>query len=79
MGLILSVKTLKTPMDTKALGCKNMSSDEDIGVELKKAKRVFFGIGRTRHPDKTEYKEKILIIQEGQGTVRTPEDGIRNY
>ena len=31
----------------KALVCKKISSDEDIGVALKKAKKVFFGIGRT--------------------------------
>ena len=31
----------------KALGCKKISSDEDIGVALKKAKKGFFGLGRT--------------------------------
>ena len=31
----------------KALGCNKISSDEDIGVALKKAKKGFFGIGRT--------------------------------
>ena len=31
----------------KALACKKMSSDEDIGVALKKAKKGFFGLGRT--------------------------------
>ena len=31
----------------KALGCNKMSSDEDIGVALKKAKKGFFGLGRT--------------------------------
>ena len=31
----------------KALGYNKMSSDEDIGVALKKAKKVFFGLGRT--------------------------------
>ena len=30
-----------------ALGCKKLSSDEDIGVALKKAKKGFFGLGRT--------------------------------
>ena len=43
----------------KALGCKKMSSDEDIGVALKKAKKGFFGIGITHQPDKTEDKENI--------------------
>ena len=31
-----------------------MSSDEDIGVAPKKAKKGFFGLGRTHHPDKKE-------------------------
>ena len=43
----------------KSLGCKNISSDEYIGVALKKAKKGFFGLGRTHQPDKTEDKEKI--------------------
>ena len=30
----------------KALGCNKMSSDEDIGVALKKAKKGFFVLGR---------------------------------
>ena len=30
----------------KALACKKISSDEDIGVALKKAKKGFFGLGR---------------------------------
>ena len=47
----------------KALGCKKMSSDEDIGVALKKAKKGFFGLGRTHHPDKTEDKEKIELCK----------------
>ena len=37
----------------KDLGCKKMSSDEDVGVTLNKSKKGFFGIGRTHHPDKT--------------------------
>ena len=36
----------------KDLGCNQMSSDEDIGVALKKAKKGFFGLGITHHPDK---------------------------
>ena len=31
----------------KALGCKKISSDEDIGVALKKAKKGLSGLGRT--------------------------------
>ena len=29
----------------KDLGCNKISSDEDIGVALKKAKKGFFGLG----------------------------------
>ena len=36
----------------KALGCKKISSGDDIGVALKKAKKGFFGIVRSRHPGK---------------------------
>ena len=46
----------------KALGCKKISSDDDIGVALKKSKNGFFGLGRTHHPDKTEDKEKIELF-----------------
>ena len=50
----------------KALGCKKISSDEDIGVALKKAKKGFFGIGRNHHPDKTEDKEKIELFKKAR-------------
>ena len=40
-----------------------MSSDEDIGVVLKKAKNIFFRLGRTHHPYKTEDKEKIELFK----------------
>ena len=50
----------------KALGCKKMSSDDDIGVAPKKAKKGFFGLGRTRHPDKTEDKEKIELFKKAK-------------
>ena len=43
-----------------------MSSDEDIGVALKKAKKGFFGLGRTHHPDKTEDKEKIELFKKAK-------------
>ena len=47
LGLMLSVNTFKDPYGFyKALGCKKMSSDEDIGVALKKAKKGFFRLGR---------------------------------
>ena len=43
----------------KAIVCNKIYSDEDIGVALKKAKKGFFGLGRTHQPEKTEDKEKI--------------------
>ena len=50
----------------KALGCKKMSSDEDVGVALNKSKKGFFGIGITHHPDKTEYKDKIELFKKAK-------------
>ena len=50
----------------KALGCKKIPTDEDIGVALKKAKKGFFGLGRTRHPDKTEDKENIELLKKAK-------------
>ena len=50
----------------KDLGCNKMSSYEDIGVALKKAKKGFFGLGRTHHPDKTEDKEKIELFKKAK-------------
>ena len=47
----------------KTLGCKKISSDEDIGVSLKKAKKGFFGLVRTHHPEKTEDKENIELFK----------------
>ena len=43
-----------------------MYSYEYIGVELKKAKKGFFGIVRTHHPDKTEDKEKIELFKKAK-------------
>ena len=50
----------------KALGCKKIYMDEDIGLALKKAKRGFFGLGRTHHPDKTEDKDKIELFKKSK-------------
>ena len=50
----------------KAIGFKKMSSDEDIGVALRKAKKGFFVIGRTHHPDKTEDKQKIELFKKAK-------------
>ena len=50
----------------KAISCKKISSDEDIGVSLKKAKKVSFGLGRTHHLEKTEDKEKIELFKKAK-------------
>ena len=47
LGMVLSVNTLNPYGYYKALGCKKMSSDEDIEVALKKDKKGLFGLGRT--------------------------------
>ena len=48
IGAYVECEDLKDPYGYyKALGCKKISSDEDIGVVLKKAKKGFFGLGRT--------------------------------
>ena len=58
----------------KALGCKKMSSDEDIGVALKKAKKGFFGIGRTWKFQQQNLHciEELVLreLQEGRKTVQ---------
>ena len=43
-----------------------MSSGEYIGVALKKAKKVFFILGRTHHPEKTEDKEMIELFKKAK-------------
>ena len=50
----------------KALGCKKIYSDEDIGVSLKKANKGFFGLGRTHQPEKTKDKEKIELFKKAK-------------
>ena len=48
IGADVECEYLKYPYGYyKALGCKKISSDEDIGVALKKAKKGFFRPGRT--------------------------------
>ena len=48
IGADVKCEYLKDPYGYyKALGCKKISSDEDIGVALKKAKKGFFVLGRT--------------------------------
>ena len=51
---------------SKALCCKKISSDEDIGVALKKANKGFSGLGKTHHLDKTEDKEKIELFKKAK-------------
>ena len=43
-----------------------MYSDKYVGVALKKDKKGFVGLGRTRHPDKTEDKEKIELFKKSK-------------
>ena len=62
----------------KAFGCKKMSSDEDIGVALKKAKKVFFGLGRTHHPDKTEEKDKIELFKKAKEQYKLQKTAFEN-
>ena len=50
----------------KALGCKKISSDEDIWVALKKAKKGLSGLGRTHHSDKTKEKDKIELFKKAK-------------
>ena len=48
IGADVECEDLKYPYGYyKALGCKKISSDDDIGVALKKAKKGLFGLGRT--------------------------------
>ena len=48
IGASVECEDLKDPYGYyKALGCKKISSNEDIGVALKKAKKGFFGLCRT--------------------------------
>ena len=58
----------------KALGCKKISSDEDIGVALKKAKKGFFGLARTWKVQQQHlhcYEELVLRgLQEASKTVQ---------
>ena len=47
IGADVECEDLKYPYGYyKALGCKKISIDEDIGVALKKVKKGFFGLGR---------------------------------
>ena len=67
IGADVECEDLKYPYGYyKALGCKKMSIDEDIRVALKKAKKGFFGLGRTHHPDKTEDKDKIELFKKSK-------------
>ena len=58
----------------KSLGCNKISSDEDIGVALKKAKKGFFGLGRTRKVQQQNIHcvEDLVLreLQEGSKTVQ---------
>ena len=58
----------------KALGSKKMSSDEYIGVELKKAKKGFFRLGRTWKVQQQNIHcvEELVLrgLQEARKTVQ---------
>ena len=67
IGADVECEDLKYPYGYyKALGCKKISSDEDVGLALKKAKKGFFGLGRNHHLDKTEDKEKIELFKKAK-------------
>ena len=58
----------------KALGCKKMSSDEDIGVALKNSKKGFFVLGRTWkvQQQNLHFVEELVLqgLQEASKTVQ---------
>ena len=75
IGVGVECEELKDPYGYyKALGCNKMSSDEDIGVALKKAKKGFFGLGRTWkvQQQKLHCVEELVLrgLQEASTTVQ---------
>ena len=58
----------------KDLGCNKISSDDDIGVALKKAKKGFFGLGRMWKVQQKNLHcvEELVLwgIQEASKTVQ---------
>ena len=75
IGADVECEDLKDPYGYyKALGCKKILSDEDIGVALKKAKKSFFGLGRTWkvQQQNPHYVEYLVLrgLQEASKTVQ---------
>ena len=75
IGDCVECEDLKYPyVYYKALGCKKISSDEDIGVALKKAKKGFFGLGRTWKVQQNNIHcvEELVLwgLQEASKTVQ---------
>ena len=75
IGADVECENLKDPYGYyKALGCKKISSVEDIGVALKKAKKGFFGLGRTWKVQQQNIHcvEELVLrgLQEARKTVQ---------
>ena len=75
IGSGVECEDLKDPYGYyKALGCKKMSSYEDIGVALKNAKKGFFVLGRTWkvQQQNLHFVEELVLrgIQEASKTVQ---------
>ena len=75
IGAGVECEDLKYPYGYyKALGCKKMTSDEDIGVALKKAKKGFFVLGRTWKVQQQNLHcvEEVVLrgLQEARKTVQ---------
>ena len=62
----------------KAFGCKNISSDEDIGVALKKVKKGFFRLGRTHYLENTEDKENIELFKKAKEQYELQKTAFKN-
>ena len=74
IGAGVECEDLKDPYGYyKSLGCKKISSYEDIGVALKKAKKGFSGLGRTWKVQQHNLHcvEKLVLrgLQEASKTV----------
>ena len=75
IGADVECEDLKEPYGYyTALVCKKISSDEDIGVALKKAKKGFFGLGRmwkVQQQNLHRVEELVLRgLQEASKTVQ---------
>ena len=67
IGADVECEELKYPYGYyKSLGCKKISSYEDIGLALKNAKKGFFGLGRTWkvQQQNLHYVEDLVLIDD---------------